>query len=87
MFGGLAFMLHGHMFAGVLGSTLMARVGPKEYANALRTHQVREMDFTGKPMKGYVFVEPAGLESDSDLERWVSMCLDFVGSLPPKVAK
>ncbi len=54
MFGGLAFMSHGHMFVGVLGDTLMARVGSAEYAGALAQRHVREMDFTGKPMKGYV---------------------------------
>ena len=84
MFGGLAFMSHGHMFVGVLGSTLMARVGPAEYAHALAKRHVRKMDFTGKPMKGYVFVDALGLESDSDLKRWVEICLGFVDSLPPK---
>ena len=65
MFGGLAFMSHGRMFIGVLRCTLMARVGPKEHANALLKRHAREMDFTGKPMKGYVFVEPDGFESDA----------------------
>ena len=61
MFGGLAFMSHGHMFVGVIGSTLMARVGPAEYASALARRHVREMDFTGKSMKGYVYVGASGL--------------------------
>ena len=87
MFGGLAFMSRGHMFVGVLGSSLMARVGPDEYAAALMAPHARVMDFTGKPMKGYVFVEPAGFESDSDLKHWVSACLDFVGRLPLKTSK
>ena len=47
----------------------MARVGPEAYPDALRQRHVREMDFTGKPMKGYVFVEPAGFELDSALEK------------------
>jgi hypothetical protein len=84
MFGGLAFMSHGHMFVGILGDALMARVGPDRYAEALRQPEAREMDFTGKPMKGYVFVAPGGIEADSALERWVTSCLAFVGSLPPK---
>jgi hypothetical protein len=84
MFGGLAFMSHGHMFVGVIGSNLMARVGPSAYTSALKKRHVREMDFTGRPMKGYVFVEPEGFASDSDLEHWVSTCLRFVASLPPK---
>lgn len=84
MFGGLAFMTHGRMFVGVVGDSLMARVGPGAYESALRKAHVREMDFTGKPMKGYVFVDPGGLESDADLERWVAECLGFVGTLPAR---
>jgi hypothetical protein len=87
MFGGLAFMSQGHMFAGVLGSCLMARVGPANYAAALALPDVREMDFTGRPMKGYVFVEPPGFASDADLQRWVNSCLAFVAKLPPKKPK
>ena len=83
MFGGLAFMSHGHMFVGVLGNTLMARVGPDEYPSALARH-VREMDFTGRPMKGYVFVDAPGLEAESDLKHWGGACLRFVDALPPK---
>ena len=77
-------MLNGHMFVGILGDTLMARVGPEAYLDALHQRHTREMDFTGKPMKGYVFVEPAGFESDSALEKWVNLCAKFVESLPPK---
>jgi hypothetical protein len=84
MFGGIAFMSHGRMFIGVLGDTLMARVGPNRYAEALQQPWAREMDFTGKPMKGYVFVAPEGFESDYGLEYWLTRCLEFVESLPPK---
>ena len=84
MFGGLAFMLNGYMFVGVLGDTLMARVGPEAYAEALQQPHTREMDFTGKPMKGFVFVAPAGIVSDAALETWVNLCAQFVASLPPK---
>ena len=84
MFGGIAFMAHGHMFVGVLGNDLMARVGAAAYAHALQQPHVREMDFTGRSMKGYVYVEPPGFESDADLEHWVNTCLEFVESLPPK---
>lgn len=68
MFGGLAFMYRGHMLVGIIGESLMARVGPLAFAAALRRPFVREMDFTGKPMKGYVYVDPAGLESDVDFK-------------------
>lgn len=84
MFGGLAFMTHGHMFIGVLGETLMVRVGPEAYEEALRQAHVREMDFTGRPLKGYVYVAPEGFESDTDLERWVSRSQGFASALPPK---
>ena len=82
MFGGFAFMSRGHMFIGILGETLMARVDPDQYADALRQPAVREMDFTAKPMTGYVYGAPDGLEADSALERWIAQCLTFVGSLP-----
>jgi len=84
MFGGLAFLSRGHMFVGIVGGTLMARIGPEPYAEALRTPHVREMDFTGRPMKGYVFVDPPGIERDDDLERWIGASRAFVRSLPGK---
>lgn len=84
MFGGLAFLSGGYMFIGISGEALMARVGPNNYEKAISLPYVREMDFTGKPMKGYVFIDPPGYENDSDLANWVSMCQVFVNSLPPK---
>jgi len=84
MFGGLAFMLDGHMFVGILGDRLMARVGPADYADALHRPHASEMDFTGKPMKGYVYIAPEGFESDLDLESWVTLCAKFAASLPPR---
>ncbi|TCV89616.1 TfoX/Sxy family protein [Sulfurirhabdus autotrophica] len=87
MFGGLAFMSRGYMFVGIVGDVLMARVGPEYYELALSRPYVREMDFTGKPMKGYVYVESSGYEEDSDLSEWVLKCLDFVHSLPSKKPK
>ena len=87
MFGRLAFMSRGYMFMGILGDALMARVGPANYEQALSRTHVREMDFTGKPMKGYVFVDPPGFEDDSDLSEWVHQCHLFVQTLPPKKPK
>ena len=84
MFGGLAFMLHGHMCCGIVNDTLMARVGLDQYADALRRPHAREMDFTGKAMKGFVYVDPAGFEADEDLRDWVALCVGCVNSLPPK---
>ena len=87
MFGGLAFMSRGYMFVGILGDVLMARVGPEGYVQALSRPHVREMDFTGRPMKGYVFIDPPGFEQDADLCAWVERCHWFVQSLPPKQPK
>lgn len=87
MFGGVAFMLHGNMFVGVVDSTLMARVGPDQHAAALRRPHAREMDFTGRPMKGYVYVDEAGTADDADLAAWVGACRDFVTKLPSKSVK
>jgi len=87
MFGGLAFLSRGYMFVGIVDDVLMARVGPAEYQAALARPHVRVMDFTGKPMKGYVFVDPPGYESDEGLSDWVDRCHGFVRSLPPKAVK
>ena len=84
MFGGLCFLSRGYMFVGIVGEALMARVGPDAYGKALRRPHARPMDFTGKPMKGYVFVDPPGYEEDRDLKRWVEESLKFVGTLPDK---
>ena len=87
MFGGLAFMRHGNMFVAVVGSALMARVGPARYQEALATRHVREMDFTGRPMTGYVFVDEQGIEQDSALQGWVDASIAFVRTVPRKRPK
>ena len=84
MFGGLCFMVAGHMCCGILGETLMARVGPDQYADALHKPHAREMDFTGKTMKGMLYVAPEGLKSESELQTWLNTCLQFVTQLPPR---
>mgnify|MGYP001309680312 FL=1 len=84
MFGGLAFMERGHMFIGISKEALMVRVGPAAYSTSLERPHAREMDFTGRPMKGYVFVDPPGFESDADLAHWVQAGLSFVATLPAK---
>jgi TfoX N-terminal domain len=83
MFGGLAFMLNGHMFAGVVGKDLMLRLGEPAASRALSRPHVREMDFTGRPMKGMVFVGPDGLNGPA-LGHWVAEAAAFAGSLPAK---
>ena len=84
MFGGLAFMVQGNMSVGVSGEDLMVRVGPDAYAEALARPHAREMDFTGKPLRGFVYVDPEGFESDVDLEGWVERGVSFAQSLPAK---
>ena len=71
MFGGLAFMVAGHMAVGIVKNDLMVRVGKNKYAELVREPHARPMDFTGRPATGALYVAPAGVESDADLERWV----------------
>ena len=84
MFGGIAFMVRGHMTVGVIGDELMVRVGKDAHEAALEQPHTRPMDFTGKPMAGMVYVERAGFTDDASLAAWVQRGLDFTGSLAPK---
>jgi TfoX/Sxy family transcriptional regulator of competence genes len=84
MFGGLGFMVQGHMVVGIVKDELMVRVGKEGWAEALTLPGARPMDFTGRPMKTMVFVDQGALQSDEELEAWVQRALDFVLSLPPK---
>jgi len=84
MFGGLAFLLRGHMCCGVVDDTLVLRLGNDGAAAALEEPHTRPMDFTGKPMKSMVYVGPDGIADDDDLHRWVNRAADFAATLPPK---
>jgi len=84
MFGGVAFLVNGNMAVGVVKSELMVRVGPAAYAAALREPHARPMDFTKRPMKGFVFVAEAGLEEDAQLSGWIERGVRFAASLPAK---
>jgi TfoX/Sxy family transcriptional regulator of competence genes len=84
MFGGLAFMVRGNMACGIIQDDLMVRVGPERYETALAQPHARIMDFTGKPMRGMVVVDGAGLDADETLDEWVQRGLQFALSLPPK---
>lgn len=70
-------MVDDKMCVGVLGDKLMARVGPNAYDAALKNEFAEEMAFTGKPMAGYVFVNPEGIISDVRLDHWVQLCINF----------
>ncbi|WP_426357800.1 TfoX/Sxy family protein [Pseudocolwellia sp. HL-MZ19] len=87
MFGGLCFILSEHMCCAIIDDKIMARVGPHNYFECLDKPYVTEMDFTGKPVKGLVYILPEGFESDDDLSYWINFCISFVDSLPPKAPK
>ena len=77
MMGGVCFLIDGKMCAGVVKDKLMARIDPEIYEQALTMKGCTEMDFTHKPMRGFVFVEPEGTDMDTDLEYWLRLCLDY----------
>jgi TfoX/Sxy family transcriptional regulator of competence genes len=84
MFGGLAFMVNGHMCCGIAKGELMLRVGPEQYEACLALPHAHEMDFSGRPIRGMIYVDPEGYANDEDLQAWVDRGLAFVTSLPPK---
>jgi len=77
MMGGLTFMVDEKMCVGIVKENLMARIGPEVYEESLTKPGCREMNFTGKPMKGYVFIEPEGVDMDDDLAYWIQLALDY----------
>ena len=81
MMGGLGFMIGGHMALGIVGEELMVRVGPDGYQRALARVHAREMDFTGRSIKGFVFVEPAGTRTKRSLASWIAPAVAFAKSL------
>lgn len=84
MFGGVAFLLHGNMLVGVWNDSLIVRLGPEEGEKALSESHVGQFDVTGRPMKGWVMVEPDGLDTDSQLRDWIERAVSFVRMLPGK---
>ena len=87
MFGGLCFLVSGHMCCGIVKSDLMLRLTPEIAAVALREPYTRPMDFTGRPMKSMIYVEAAGIDSDSSLERWLRSAEQIARALPAKIGK
>ena len=84
MFGGLAFMLHGNMCVSVTKDDLIVRVATEEHENLLALPHARPMDFTGRPMKGFVFVGLEGTQEAESLKEWVGRGVGFAQSLPKK---
>lgn len=77
MFGGVCFMVNGKMCVGVVKDEIMCRIGPDIYEEALEKDGCREMVFTGKPMKGYVFVSEEGIRTPKEFNYWLGLCLEF----------
>ena len=84
MFGGVAYMVQGNMCVGVNGDLLMVRVGADNYESVLAQPHAQEMDFTGRPMRGFVAVPPAGIATRDALDAWIQQALDYVLTLPAK---
>jgi TfoX/Sxy family transcriptional regulator of competence genes len=84
MFGGLAFLINGNMCCGVHGNELILRLGSDRADQAMEEPHVRAMDITGRPMKGWVILDPVGLPSKAAVRRWVEQAAEFAASLPAK---
>ncbi len=84
MFGGVGFLLRGNMLVGIWEQSLIARLGPDAAAQALQEPNVRAFDVTGRPMRGWVMIDPDGLERDADLAAWLARAQEFVETLPGK---
>jgi len=77
MFGGVCFMVNGNMTCGMAKGDLMLRLGNEGASAALAEKHVRPMDFTGRPLKSMVFVQPEGFESDDALAAWLTRAADY----------
>lgn len=84
MFGGLTFLVRGNVFCGIVGDELMARVGTAEYEASLKRRHARPMDFTGRPLQGYVYIAAAGVRTSKALRAWIDRALDYTRTLPAK---
>ena len=84
MFGGIGFLLHGNMLVGVWKHSLIVRLGPDDGDTALLEQHVRVFDITGRPMKGWVLVEPEGVDDGEALKNWIQQAMKFVGKLAAK---
>ena len=84
MFGGIGILLNGNLLVGVWKDSLIVRLGPEQAEEALREPHVSEFDITGRPMKGWVLVEPKGVENDEQLKDWIERATTFVRTLPTK---
>jgi len=77
MMGGMCYLVDDKMTVGIVKDQLMVRIDPEIYGESLKKKGVAEMDFTGRPMKGYLFISPEGIDLDSDLDYWIGLALEF----------
>lgn len=77
MMGGLTFMLNDKMCVGIIKDEMMCRIAPEQQEQALKKKGCRVMDFTGKPMRGYVMVDEGGMKSAADFEYWIGLCVSY----------
>jgi TfoX/Sxy family transcriptional regulator of competence genes len=87
MFGGVAFMLKDKMFVGIIKDDLMVRVLLEREEEALDRPHARPMDFTKRPMKGFIYVAPDGIKSKKLLDSWIDLGIEYVLKSPPKKKK
>jgi hypothetical protein len=84
MFGGVVFMLHGHLCVGVYQSALMVRLAPEAMAAALKQPAARPFEMAGRPMKSFLLVDPAGTKTAAGLKKWIAKSVAYAATLPPK---
>lgn len=77
MMGGLSFMYNGKMCVGIIQDEMMCRIDPADYEESLEKNGCRAMDFTGRPMKGWVLIDETGMASAKDFEYWIGLALAF----------
>jgi hypothetical protein len=84
MFGGIAFLLHGNMCVGVHEDAMIVRLAVEETDAALAQRHVREFDLAGRPMRGWILVDPPGIAGEAQLKKWVAVAAKYAGALPRK---
>jgi TfoX/Sxy family transcriptional regulator of competence genes len=87
MFGGVCYTVDDKMCIGVVKNEMMCRIGPGPYEAALEKNGCRQMDFSGKPMAGYVYVAEEGMRSKDEFDYWVTLCLEFNHQAKPAKKK
>ena len=87
MLGGVAFMVRGHMACGIVGTSLMVRISPDAADDFRRESHVRPMDFTGRPMRGFLYIEAPGIATAESLARWTGRAAAYAETLPPRAVR